>query len=500
MRITLTRQILLKVAEVFLFVQRNVLRKDIHDYLNGNGYDDNMVNDRIKNYLKAVGIYDDDFVPTKDGILVKETGMFKSNEMGKYKIWLDGNRIVFIQRIEPDRSYQKTATRLELALHGKKHFCLPTNEEGFYRFEVLSKEIYGTFTNGSDTIIETIEVKEDGAITEFDGQLIKDIQNKSVKENVEFPNVSLFDMAQIIFQDDWNEKTEKLKVSLCLLDGNANAIETFRLNHSYDWKQFTVQVGNWPIEPYDRSEAIEWRNRLLNKEIAKNYLTEGDFNGLVLDINEKDGFSAYASDLDKPQIEEYLKKETKIHSGEYWNLRAPLDLNPNIPKERVVEHFILAQGEERSLKSIQERIETRQVDAVFYYDKYVINGKQQRIAGIFVDAFNSGKKHIITDLSNKERKSRYIATQKKNIREVDTKSIFGNASPQHDRYLIFVVGKETVVWSITNSTGYINFPESEFSAETVGKMNTGVTFTKLEDIRVLNEELRNYINKEMKNA
>jgi hypothetical protein len=55
------------------------------------------------------------------------------------------------------------------------------------------------------------------------------------------------------------------------------------------------------------------------------------------------------------------------------------------------------------------------------------------------------------------------------------------------------------VWSITNSVDYIDFSEYEFSVESVGKIKTGVTFTKV-DSRVLNKELKNYINKELKNG
>jgi hypothetical protein len=496
MKITLKQEMHLQTAEIFLSIERDSLRKDIQNYLNGNGYENKMVNNGIKNYLKTKNIYDESFALTKYGNSVKETGVFKEKEKGKYRVWLNGSRIVFIQRIAPDR-YSKEVTDLRLELREEKHFCLPTNEENFYKFKVQTKNICGTRLNGNDVITEIIEITENKAVTKFDGQLIKEVQKKSVEENVEFVDKSLFDIAEMIFEDNWDKNEKRLKVSLNSLDDSA--IENFEQNYSNEWSVFNVQVDNLPVEPLNKSEAIEWRNRLLNKEIAKNYLTEKDFDRLVLSINEKDGFSAYASDLGNPKIKEYMEKEIKSNSQEFWNLRAPLDLNPNIPREIVIDNFSLAQNDEYSLKQISEKIETNQVEAVFYYDRFIINGTQQRIAGNFIDSFNSSKKYIITDLNNEHRKSRYIATQKKDIREIDIKNIFGNVRPQHDRYFIYVIGEKMTAWTITNSVDYIEFSVNEFSAETIGKIRTGTTFTKV-DVRVLGKELINYINKELKNV
>jgi hypothetical protein len=509
MKITLTRQIRLDIADVFLIVERDDLRKgkEIQDYLNGSGYD-KTVNDRIKNYLKTINIYDkeidNDFVLTKYGIFVKETGMFKVKEKGKYKIWLDDDtRIVFIHRIEPNRSHQKTDKELVLVLRGKEHFCLPTDEEGFYRFDVLSEIIYGTFTNYNDTIIETITITEEGTITEFYGQLIKSVQEKSVKENVEFVGKSLFDMVEMIFEDKWDKNTERLKVQLSSLDNNT--IETFEYKEKeIDGKylHFDVRVYDWPIEPYNGSEAIKWRNILLNKEVEKDYLTEKEFDRLVLSMNGKDEFFAYKFTLDTPKIKDYLKDEeiTVPYSESFWHLYAPMDLCPDIhiPEEIIInkETFEVNLGN-RSMREIVEKINVLNPDFVFCCDSYTDTYYQQRTIAVFLDACGAKtKKMLITSMrqnnKNKKKRDSYLENNRMDIK------IKFLQQQQHRRCIVFHKNGDQHIWNLDDSFDFIRYDSKGPVAPTdIGRIERPVVFTKVSD-NVLDPGVLNIIRQVVK--
>ncbi|MCL2219753.1 MAG: hypothetical protein FWB94_07710 [Chitinispirillia bacterium] len=498
MKIMLEKKIPLKKAEVFLSIERDVLRDDIRAYLNGKGYENQMLDRGIKKYLKSVGIYNENFELTPYGDNVMASGLFKTREMGKYTVWLDDKRIVLIERVAPVLKWDAKDPGW-VALNDSGHFCLPTNHEPFYRFRILNgREIRGNVLSSANVVTEKIEIQDSGVSSRFEGELVKSVQEKNINENVEFPETSLLDMAAKIFQDGWNKNTRRYRVPLNSLK-NDTVLEFFETNiDNLTWESYKVHAAHLPIEPYNREEAVKWRNILLTREITKKYLTANDFDSLVRVTNAKDGFAGYISALDTPNIKDYIKHEIKPNTPEFWHLQAPLDLSPDIPKNLVIDKFILAQDEKYTLRNIKKQIESAKVDAVFYYDKYVIKENQQRTAGIFTGLFDCAKKQIITDLGNKLRQNRYIATQLKDIKEVDIKTVFGNKA-QHDRFVIYAVNGEIIVWNISSSTDYIIFPSADFNADTEGRVTTGVTFTKVV-FEALDKNLRDYISKELKNV
>ena len=108
MKITLTKNISLRVAIVYMKIKKDVLRTDIREYLNGKHFENSLINNRINEYFKEIKIYDEAMHLTKKGETVKNTGYLPTYEEGKYKIWFTqeddyfGNDIMYFRREMPN--------------------------------------------------------------------------------------------------------------------------------------------------------------------------------------------------------------------------------------------------------------------------------------------------------------------------------------------------------------------------------------------------------------
>jgi hypothetical protein len=497
MKITLRRQIQLDVAEMFLSLEREIIRTDIKDYLNGNGYGNHMLDDGIRNYLKKAGIYDEDFRITKYGNDVKETGFFKAKEMGKYRVWIDGERIVFLHRVSADKNNYRRLEPIKLVKEG---FSIPINDDGFYRFKLKdSEKLMGNITKECH-IDETIQIDENSSSTVFSGTLEQNlsVSDEQIPENVEFNGFSIWDIIEKIFPDDWNKDTKRLKFQIEDLDDNE--IEKFKIDFYEDnWSLFKYEIDQLPIEPQDKTEAIEWRNKLLNKEIAQNYLTEKNFDGLVLSINEKEGFSSYKDTMDKPEIKNYLKNEIEPNSSKFWHLYAPMDLNPSIPKEITSGKLVIGNGDS-SMLDIVKQINVLNPEFVFYCDRYTDRSYQQKAIAAFLDACGAKTKYVITNTQPNDDKKRsfYLGSQRKDI-----KVKFLNQ--QHRRCIVFYKNGEFQIWILDDSIDFIKYNANEktITPTTIGQIVRSIVFIKVSDKdkdKVLDKEILNFIQQEVKNA
>jgi len=87
MKVILMRDIPLHKAYIYLTIERNVTRPDIKKYLEDGECKDKIVTERVKNYFRNIGIYDHDGNLTHYGKSVKENGLVKQREQGKYLVW-----------------------------------------------------------------------------------------------------------------------------------------------------------------------------------------------------------------------------------------------------------------------------------------------------------------------------------------------------------------------------------------------------------------------------
>jgi len=71
MKVTLNKNIKLNSAQVYLRFQKEELRKDVQEYLNGKKFEP-FIENRIKDYLKNIGVFDEQYQLTKLGSAVKE--------------------------------------------------------------------------------------------------------------------------------------------------------------------------------------------------------------------------------------------------------------------------------------------------------------------------------------------------------------------------------------------------------------------------------------------
>ena len=105
MKVTLNKIIQLQSATVYLRFEKEIKRKDIQEYLNGKQFEKSLIENRIKEYLKNIKVYDEKFQLTAFGNAVKETGMLPTIEEGKYQIWFTnkdsyfGNKIFYFRNL-----------------------------------------------------------------------------------------------------------------------------------------------------------------------------------------------------------------------------------------------------------------------------------------------------------------------------------------------------------------------------------------------------------------
>ncbi|MDR1903710.1 MAG: hypothetical protein LBQ88_15695 [Treponema sp.] len=505
MKVTLTRDIPLKTAVAYLSLERKVKRIDIQDYLSGKRFQNELVERRMPDYLQSIEIYDGNNHLTKYGESVRDTGMVKVKEEGKYQIWYIQNdsyfktKIFYFKRIQPQPDGRRTTIKdLQINFDNDKHdkhYYLPTRENPFSWITLINNDnIHGEPIEGETIIRLTWTL--DGLKSEY-------IFNGTAGEN-KIDNIAILiesdfqEIIQNILNPAWNVETQRFKILLDYIDDES--LVSFERGHEGAWNGFDVHIDQLPIEPYSE-EALLWRNRLLNKKLEKEYFHPKDFKDTVLSLNTEDGFTAYKDSLDTPDARQYLDRELEKNKKSdrdtaFWHLAAPLDLNPGIPEKGIFDTFGLQQGDELSFREIVERMERCPAESIFYYDRYVINKRQQQAAAAFLNTFACNRTYLITDTAKQPDNS---IVQNSKIVQKSLTDIFEKNRPQHDRYLIIAIKGELRIWHISNSIDYIRFAENDISADTKGEIAQSVMFNKVKQ-DMLHTALRNFIQQEVKNG
>jgi hypothetical protein len=494
MKVTLTKEIKLQSATVYLKLEREVERKDIQEYLCGKTFPNEVVERRVKDYLKNVHIFDELYHLTSDGQRAKEIGMVRVREEGKYQIWYTqndsffGSKIFYFKRLQPQPRGNVENHPLQI---NKENYCLPVAQNGFLRFVLLSDiNQVEQMKSSSSSISFTWKWNDlDNSVQAFSGQIAGD----RIADDTEFKDSKNLKQKISEILPEWDSINERYKIHLNAVKDND--IVSFECLYQGKWHDFDVHIGDLPIEPYNEEEALQWRNRLLDKELEQGYMHPKDFESMASSLNRKDGFKVYAASLDIPKASEYRTKllpSKKSETGPaYWHLSAPQDLSPDIPKERIAQSFSLQKDQEISFRQITKKIWTSSVDKVFYYDKYVIDEQQQQKANALFSVFNYKKAYLITNITDNKR-SDYIEKHNSQITQKNLKDIFKNTKPQHDRYLILSHDSQLEVWDITNSMDFIKFNNNDITADTKGIIEQSVVFNNVGP-EMLHKELRQFI-------
>lgn len=329
MKLTLTKQITLYSATVYMKITKDVLRKDIKEYLNGKRFDNNLLNNRINNYLKEIHIYDDNSYLTKLGKTVKETSYLPTPEEGKYKIWYSqndehfGNTIMYFRREAPNDKSQVEELNVYFEKNG--HFLMPARERdeviNYTQFSLLETKLNGKIFSNSETITVTL-IMEDGKETycTFSGKIGKDGATElNHKQHIPF-DIKLEDSITEILPN-YNSMYKRLMVKFN--DKNKNFVLS---NYKCTWIGFSGTIDSINLMPFDLENAKRWRDSLVRDIVAQQYLSPQDFQSKVIETNDNPAFEKYRNYLDVPESKNF---KTETGSEEYWHLNAPIDLNTN---------------------------------------------------------------------------------------------------------------------------------------------------------------------------
>ncbi|GHU75087.1 hypothetical protein FACS189461_0660 [Spirochaetia bacterium] len=515
MKITLTCKIPLKTATVYLKLRRYTERKDIQDYLNGKQIDNPRVANGIRNYLAKIQLFDQQGHLTREGNKAKETGMVACFEEGKYKIWFTGNdslleeplqnKIYYLFRETPKKE-TNTVTVLDPYFddNNKEHLCLPTShEKDWYTFKVIKPEngFAGIVNPGVTNINFERNLEKSGAVDIYSGNFNQNthILNTPIPANDE----DLDGLIKMLLPNDWDDTNNRCKIPFKVFrEKSEEGLETFERNHGpFKYEGYTVNIEKLPLEPINLDEAKLWRNCLLKRELARDYLHPNDFNSKVVSVNQRGGFKAYYDNLNEPGPDEFIGIITPSKKSEtgaaFWHISAPVDLNPAIPAGVYSSSFDLSQGETLSFNAIAAKIKTIDPIKVFYYDQYIINRWQQKASIAFLKSFSCTSLYLITNVSGQTAD---IIAKDQSINQIDIKTIFSSQKPQHDRYLILALPKELEIWNISNSIDYIRFNNFNISSGTDGILQQSVIFHKASNKTILHKPLLNYIEQEVKNV
>lgn len=502
MKITLHKQVTLKVAIVYMKIKKDVRRSDIQEYLNGKRFNNTVINNRIDEYLKEIRVYDENKQLSKLGQKVRQTGLLPTPEEGKYKIWYTENDEYFgsvIMYFQRERPHDKAnVLELNLGLTEKGHFLMPTRENAksgdveYAEFDLRSTELVGTTFKDTESVGVKLLLEEGKqSRLHFSGVLGKDgviklDSNKGIEASEKIEDI----LSEVL--SDYIPENKRLRKKF-EPNENDDCYKSFELrNLQCQWRSFSGTIDCVNLMPYDKENARQWRDYLLRDELAKHYYSPEDFEQKAAEINDKAGFNSYKDSLNIPKAKDFATKS----QTEFWHIKSPIDLNPNSLFTDISENITLQKDEKLSFAELVFRLGAGgQNDIAIYYDNYVRNERQQKAAAALMDSIDASKKIIITDMSPQNQKSDFIITKRKGLKIRDLKSGIFAQKPAHDRYLVVVSPNGTKIWVVTNSLDFIRFQENNVTPNTQGKVVESVTFTPL-PFSVLDKELLNFVNKE----
>jgi hypothetical protein len=327
MKVTLTKNIDLQVATVYLVFEKDTERPDIQKYLNGEHFDNEIIENRVRDYLRSIGIFDENYQPTSYGNKVKEKGLLRLREEGKYQIWLTqgdsffGNKIFYLRRIQPNND---VVNEVNIRLDKSEHFYLPTAQNKFAKLNLVHRGEYFGQKNQRQDKITLFWIWQDTAQSafRFEGK----IGNNNTEIGKEYIpcQIDLDEKIQEILPD-WNAKRNRCKVLFNDTDETSRiSFEGNIIDHK--WNNFNVRIEKLPLMPYNAEDAKKWRDWLVEQSVRKDYLSPADFESIVLEINEKEAFAEYQKTLPVPKSQNFKTKDTAA----FWHLNAPIDLNPNV--------------------------------------------------------------------------------------------------------------------------------------------------------------------------
>lgn len=338
MKLTLTKSLTLHTAYCYLQIKKQVKRDDIQEFLNGDKKYEPIIENRIKVYLKNIGIYDDKYNLTTIGNKAKETGLFYALEEGKYQIWytkgdyLFGYKIVHFERVQPTldtRNDSSNVIELNSFFQNESHFSIPIEDSEYFEFSLNNTPLTFTELTKTDTIKLTWMWETlNKSVYTFEGKI-----NKNKKDLILIPNeIKCPENLEYFIQKilpNWSTDHKRNRI-----DFNSelsNEINTTFIDSFYktSWRGFDVSIEKLPIMPYSEDEAAKWRDYLILNKLEKQYLNPKDLNTEIEKINDNEALKPF--NLLVPTAKE-ISKLTNTKTS-FWHLYAPMDLNPTLEQK-----------------------------------------------------------------------------------------------------------------------------------------------------------------------
>lgn len=474
-------------------------RPDIQAFLKGEVSFSNIINSRIKAYLKGENIYDDSGTLTPKGQIIREQGINEKKEQGKYKIWFVQDDCMFDTRIlyfEREAAREGgSMTELNINFNKKWETTVPINGGIAMGFKVISEpsELKGQLLKNIDHIKFEWLFDEQTTGCSFTGSLNKGpnidpriLPNKHTYS--QFLSYALYRWDDTIkaCPVNFDDISDDEKLSMLLscnnlddfshtYDSNNNRVEIYNSKNRFikGYKNLKIEISDMPIYPADERCAEKWRNWLLKYKLKHGYHTESDLQSISDELMAKRGFDKYQ--LPSPTINS-LQLDSKDDSSIYWHAMAPTDLNPYAlytNNDRVS----MSPGHVDTIASLICKLGLNNIPSdsiVIYYDNFVRTPVQQRFTCELLDAITARKKILIT-LAGPDFNDTIISHYK----SITLKTISDKL--QHDRYIIVGnrQGELIKLWDVTNSNEYIELPQGiPFEKNTHFRIKNTATYYK----------------------
>lgn len=519
MRITLRRDIPINEYIVYAELEINQDRPDIKDYLEKSLDKNDTFNQKIQNYLYQVGLLDQQNNLTPKGKEVLEHGGFPAAEAGKYQISL-------IQKDELIGNYVLAFKRMG---QRDNQNLYPIDLENIRNKTFTSKIHIG---KGKEAKVTSVRLKNLGRKDQVKGitlgnqysskleWCIKDeVQTLELTSShgdfprkipLEVPRGKPNKLMKKILREKWDEKNKALRITV----NKGDALKKETLNHFlYKIKELstddtgfghfeTVLAENIPVIPDGKISAENWMMQLLQFEIRTKYLLPKVYEFISKNIINKERLQPFS--IQSIPLEEFLENHINSNTHSYWNLAAPLDLNPfEVVKkktEKIKEQVFHIQPKERTtLSKIAKRLmPKKEIRAFVYVDRYVQNNIQQESLEIMVETWQENKGDFpVLVYTKRQSKNAYDNPGLPNIQIFN----FENTGYlDHDRYFIFLTGNDTwEVWKSTRSLDYLQFGRDVIIDKNIeGESKDGVTFVKVGK-ELLTQELKTDIENQLEN-
>lgn len=516
MRATLTKKIKVNSALAYLTIEREQERPDIVDYLRsyregGRGYENELIEERVKEHLKSLRILDPQGGITRKGELIMESGKLIVCEEGKYRVWYTrqdpffGDTIFHLSRYSPKKDEQRLKLE-EVNFYGRSSTLLPIGEgkslevRPIARVKDYKEFSYSEWRAEGELTLEWEWNELDSSTYRVSGR----IDNKDVKEHsFEVKEKELPREMKRVFGDDWNSELNRLAIR-DIEELSESSIDSFLKSEEITNKLHfdKLYFRDIPLMPSNLEVARRWRDRLLTNGLDKDYYLSSDFEALCKEINSKKGFEAFKGGLELPAIDIFRQKlysqDRAKQRKSYWHLTAPFDLNPDSDGRNLVGSFSHIPGEQTTFREIVRKLKGRnRVKALFYFDKYSSTEWQQRRLAALFAAFGELELKVLITRTKQSGRSRYLEQNCPALEQIDIEAIFSREKPNHSRYIIYLnESGELVVWGVNHSIDFIRLKDANITPDTAGDTED-VAFEQ-HRLEMLKSELREYITERIK--